>query len=115
MSEKCPYCNSNVEINHDDGAGYAEDQVHQQECGNCEKTFVFTTSIIFYYDLNKVDCLNGAPHEFKPTMTVPRSASRMRCSTCDEERPCTQEEMQAILDKDISEKPKMNCPERETR
>ena len=31
----------NQDINHDDGYGYEEDVTHEQECSNCEKTFVF--------------------------------------------------------------------------
>ncbi len=27
--EECPYCNEEIEINHDDGCGYQEDEVHE--------------------------------------------------------------------------------------
>ena len=46
---KCPYCGNDVEICHYDGYGYAEDEMHQQECPHCEKTFAFTTMIHFTY------------------------------------------------------------------
>ena len=46
---KCPYCGNDVEICHDDGYGYAEEETHQQGCPHCEKTFAFTTMIHFTY------------------------------------------------------------------
>ena len=46
---ECPYCGAEQEICHDDGYGYDEDGDYEQECGECGKTFAFTTSIHFYY------------------------------------------------------------------
>lgn len=88
----CPYCDEEIQINHDDGQGYREDELHQQECDACGKIFVFTTSIHYYYDAKKADCLNGAEHKYQPTMTFPKEYTRMRCIFCDEERQPTQEE-----------------------
>lgn len=62
---ECPYCGCDVEINHDDGYGYEEGEQHQQECGECGKTFVFTTAIHFTYDTSKADCLNGSVHSYR--------------------------------------------------
>ena len=45
---KCPYCDMELEIDHDDGYGYEEDQIHNQECKFCGKAFVYTTSVCFY-------------------------------------------------------------------
>lgn len=45
---ECPYCSADQEINHDDGYAYGDD-VYQQQCWNCDKTFDFTTSIIYCY------------------------------------------------------------------
>lgn len=50
---RCPYCNRWQEINHDDGYGYEEDQAHMQECADCGKVFIFTTSISFDYHAEK--------------------------------------------------------------
>lgn len=92
----CPYCNHGQEINHDDGYGYEEDVLHEQECTECEKTFTFLTSISFDYSAHKADCLNGGDHKYKPTMTYPKSRTRMRCTDCDHKREPTQAEWQEI-------------------
>jgi hypothetical protein len=92
MEENCPYCNTKVDINHDDGYGYEEGETYQQECSYCGKTFIYYTSISFYYELEKADCLNGSDHIFKPTVTVPKCFTKMRCTMCDKERLLTEEE-----------------------
>jgi len=92
----CPYCDAEQEINHDDGRGYAEDETHQQQCSECDKHFTFTTSISYYYEAQKADCLNGAEHDWKPTHTFPKEYTKMRCVMCDEERKPSESEMIAI-------------------
>lgn len=94
---ECPYCGKEQNIDHDDGQGYEQDTVHQQWCRNCQKYFVFTTYISFHYTVGKADCLNGSPHKFEPTYTIPKEYTRMRCVDCDEERAMTEEERQLIL------------------
>jgi endogenous inhibitor of DNA gyrase (YacG/DUF329 family) len=96
----CPYCDEEVEINHDDGIGYEEDETHNQPCPNCGKYFVYTTSIHFYYEAEKADCLNGSEHTFEQTHTIPKTATRMRCTVCDEERQPTRSEWLTILSND---------------
>lgn len=93
----CPYCGEEVEINHDDGYGYSEDEVYQQECGYCDKTFVYTTYIHFSYNLHKADCLNGGEHKWKPSITFPKEYTRMYCTECDESRGLTDSERQEIM------------------
>lgn len=83
----CPYCDAEIEINHDDGHGYTEDEAHQQECPECEKNFIFYTSIHFSYDASKADCLNGGEHKWKKTLTIPAEYSKLRCEDCQEEKP----------------------------
>lgn len=79
----CPYCGAEQDICHDDGYGYEEDHIHQQTCGKCEKTFVFTTLISFYYEVEKADCLNGSEHDMRPVVHVPRYYPNwVRCTTC---------------------------------
>jgi len=94
---ECPYCGAEQNINHDDGYGYEEDKLHEQECPECDKIFTFSTSISFYYEAYKADCLNGAPHNFEPTATWPKEFTMMACTTCDERRKPTDEEMKGIL------------------
>lgn len=62
---ECPYCNKELEVCHDDGQGYEENVLHQMECEHCNKNFVFTTSISFYYEPEKADCLNDGIHKWK--------------------------------------------------
>lgn len=95
---ECPYCGEELEICHDDGFGYTEDELHQMECGNCEKSFVFNTSISFSYYPEKADCLNDGKHDYEATITAPKIATRMRCTMCDDERQPTKEEMKIILE-----------------
>lgn len=84
---ECPYCREYVEINHDDGYGYNEDDLHQQECVSCEKTFTYTTTIHFSYSTNKADCLNYGEHQYEKTKTFPTRYARMRCTACGDEKP----------------------------
>jgi len=93
----CPYCGAAQEVCHDDGQGYAEDEKHLQECSDCEKYFVFTTSIIFSYTASIADCLNGSAHKYVPTNTYPVEFTRMRCTDCDDERHPTESEMADIV------------------
>lgn len=101
----CPYCNAQLDIDHDDGLGYAEEETHQQQCNKCNKYFVFTTSISFSYYPEKADCLNGGEHDYEPTITCPKEYTKMRCTMCDEERTPTEEEMKLIMQpKEITDK-----------
>ena len=47
---RCPYCNKQQEIVHDDGYGYAEDILHEQHCGDCDNVFDYETTITFSYE-----------------------------------------------------------------
>lgn len=92
MDLNCPYCGSELEVCHDDGFGYQEEVRHEMQCWNCEKNFVFTTEISFYYSAEKADCLNGGDHKYKLTNTFPKEFSKMSCEDCDEQREMTDEE-----------------------
>jgi hypothetical protein len=93
----CPYCGLPQDINHDDGYGYQESVIHNQQCGGCDKYFTFTTSISFSYEVEQADCLNGAEHDFKPTNTFPKEYTRMECSVCGESRALSEEEKRQII------------------
>jgi uncharacterized protein with PIN domain len=88
----CPYCNTEIDINHDDGYGYDENKTHQQYCGKCDKNFIYGTSISFYYEVSKADCLNDGNHDFKPTKTFPEFMKEMECTMCRTTRKPTNEE-----------------------
>jgi hypothetical protein len=60
----CPYCDAGLEVCHDDGFGYEEDRAHEMYCSECDKNFVFYTTISFDYHPERADCLNGHPHLF---------------------------------------------------
>lgn len=94
---ECPYCGAEQEINHDDGIGFEENQIHEQECGDCEKIFAYTTSISFYYFASKADCLNGAEHKYKVLTVYPKEATLMECGDCGARRKPTEDEMRVIL------------------
>jgi hypothetical protein len=94
---ECPYCGQWQEVNHDDGQGYAENELHQMECSNCGKNFVFTTYISFSYEPYKADCLNGKKHRFKAQNCYPRECVEMECEMCGETRKPTDKEMSIIL------------------
>ena len=85
---KCPYCKAPQEICHDDGEGYTEDEIHEQECSECEKVFIFTTSIIYYYNAEKAPCKNGGSHDWKQAIGWPKEAfiGIFRCQCCGEEK-----------------------------
>ena len=93
----CPYCDAEQDINHDDGYGYEEDRIHQQECSDCKKVFTYTTAIIFHYEVEKSQCLNGGEHSWTAPTTYPVRCTRMRCADCGEYREPTKEEWEKIL------------------
>lgn len=88
----CPYCNADLEVCHDDGFGYREDVNHQMECSYCGKNFVFTTTIVFYYEPSPADCLNDGTHDYQPMPTYPVHVTQMECKTCGERRTPTPDE-----------------------
>lgn len=92
---ECPYCGEDQEVNHDDGAGYAEDVAHEHWCRACDKRFVFHTFISLSYEAKAADCLNDGNHDWRPTHTIPKSATRLQCRMCDEARFPSDEEKAA--------------------
>lgn len=87
----CPYCGAGINIEHD-GSGYEENIKHEYQCEKCKKNFVYTTSISFYYEAEKADCLNDGNHDWQITSTFPRCFAKMECSMCEESRELTEEE-----------------------
>lgn len=99
----CPYCEAEQEVCHDDGAGYAEGVKHEHECSECGKTFTFQTTIVFYYEAERADCLNGADHELSFRRSWPMKYSRMGCRHCEFERKATEAEISEHVEKSAGE------------
>lgn len=91
----CPMCGEGQKINHDDGYGYSEDEMHHQVCPHCDGLFGFQTTIHFSYEAFNLPCLNGEAHKFKPTFTVPIEHTSMRCD-CGAVRKPSAEEMAEV-------------------
>lgn len=82
----CPYCDHPQDINHDDGYGYEEDIIFEQECSNCGKIFIYTTAIMLLYETEKAPCRNGAPCDFQPVKSFPQLfPDHVRCACCGDE------------------------------
>ena len=79
---KCPYCGSVEEIEHDEGYGYEEDELYNQECGKCGKTFIYKTIVYREYFPEIAPCLNGeAEHAWKKCDPIAEV-----CGVCGENR-----------------------------
>ena len=89
---ECPYCGKELDLNHDDGFGYEEGIKHEMECKYCGKSFVFETSVLFFYEPEKANCLNDGKHNYKITQTYPNEFSKMECSICGKRRKLTNDE-----------------------
>lgn len=92
MDLECPYCEKELDICHDDGFGYQEGVNHEIQCPHCDKYFIFQTSISFYYEPYKADCLNDGKHDYQLTSTHPNCFAKMRCTICGGERDLTDDE-----------------------
>lgn len=99
---KCPYCKHEQRINHDDGYGYDEDTIYNQECTNCDKTFAYHTYITIRYETWKSECLNGGQHEWLAAKTYPKRYTKMVCSSCGDTREPSDEELKVILEENTN-------------
>lgn len=94
---ECPYCKHPIEVCHDDGFGYEEDQKHEMQCPECEKYFVFDTTITISHDAYAAECLNGADHQYSETRAFPKRYRVMRCDICDHEASLPKSRMDEYL------------------
>lgn len=62
-----------------------------------DKLLLFETSISFYYEPEKADCLNDGKHDWKPSRTFPKEFTKMGCSMCGETRNPNGDEMSVIM------------------
>jgi Zn ribbon nucleic-acid-binding protein len=80
----CPYCSESQEINHDDGYGYEDGGVFEQNCVSCGKEFKFVTSISFTYETL---CNGDHDLEQSPVARFPHLYSCTRCDYFESRRP----------------------------
>jgi hypothetical protein len=81
---ECPYCEAWQEIDHDDGYGYQEDELYEQECSECGKTFGYETMIIYSYAAKKLPCSNGEDHCLEEYKVIPHEfgVGKKKCKWC---------------------------------
>ena len=80
----CPYCEKDIEICHEDGYGYEEGEVYEQECCECCKIFGYTTMVTYSYKEFKLPCSNGEPHDLVDIVGSPKEffVGKKRCKNC---------------------------------
>jgi len=96
---ECPYCGKPLDIDHDDGYGYEENEIYEQDCWNCKKTFAYVTEISFWHTAHKAPCMNEGEHDLKDIHRYPKdfAVGRKICENCGEE---------IVVDKEASDKAK---------
>lgn len=84
----CPYCDEDVELNHDDGKHYDEDRSEETQCSSCDKYFMVSAFCLWTFEANKADCLNDGDHDWQKIRGWPvgHFENRRRCSVCGEEK-----------------------------
>ena len=95
---ECPYCGEEQEICHDDGYGFEESKVHQQEC-SCGRTFGFTTQISYDYEVLKLPCANGKEHKWLQRKIYPEcfAMGEFICEFCGEHKHKYTEEREKAI------------------
>lgn len=88
----CPYCNYPQDIDHEDGYGLEEDMYYRQACCSCSKTFLFSTSVVLHYKVDRADCLNDGKHQWEPIPIAPKCMTKMQCKVCGTRRTPTEQE-----------------------
>lgn len=81
---ECPYCEKDIpdpEECHDTSVNY------EHQCPECEKYFTFGIDYTIDFYPAKADCLNGAPHDYRPIVGCPDwwFKGKRRCSMCHEQ------------------------------
>lgn len=52
---QCPYCDTEIELCHDDGAHYGDDNTEDEQCPECDQTFQVTTNMYFTHSATCAD------------------------------------------------------------
>lgn len=92
---QCPYCQHEQDVSCETFDG-SEDDLHETQCRNCKKIFVYTVVMLFAFRPRKADCLNDAEHNYKATDHFPKECTVMRCTMCNDEREPTDSEWAII-------------------
>jgi hypothetical protein len=81
---ECPYCKKELEPSPDQ---YEPDTPHEEECHQCEKSFIFYIEYYPTYTTIKAPCLNGGEHNYQDINGYPTEYydGRVRCSYCENE------------------------------
>ncbi len=81
---ECPYCGAEWDWG---GDPLDQDEEVEEECEECGKSFMVTCNYSVSYDCNKADCLNGAEHDWRPIVGIPKEyfENKRRCSMCGKE------------------------------
>ncbi len=95
MSVNCPYCDALVKIDHEDGYGTMDGEQYEQDCSECNKTFIYYPSIHYSYELFKADCLNGGTHEWShmSRATAGGLVDIRECRVCGKSEVCDEHRM----------------------
>lgn len=72
----CPYCGHAQSDSWE--CGESSEEYH---CGECHKKFSYETETYRTFTSRKVDCLNGAEHDWKK-LTYPDYPDAKRCRSC---------------------------------
>jgi hypothetical protein len=91
----CPYCDASLSINHDDGYGYDENVIFHQTCKSCRKVFTYTTVILFSYEAETSECLNGGEHSWEEERGE-LNAGVEECTDCGEVKVDNEKHEKAI-------------------
>jgi len=75
---KCPNCGDLQNIDHDDGYGFEEDELHEQYCLNCGYVFKYETIVTYSY---QVFCADG-DHKLEQSQVV-GCENLWNCIKCD--------------------------------
>ena len=81
---ECPYCDKEIEEPEECNETSVD---YEHECPECEKTFQFQVDYTKNFYPKKTDCLNGAPHDYRPIVGCPDwwFKDKRRCSMCSDQ------------------------------
>jgi DNA-directed RNA polymerase subunit RPC12/RpoP len=89
---ECPYCGLDFEVNTDDGRHYQDGESLEEECPHCDMMVMVSSSVSWYREASKADCLNGiSDHDWTewskhwPVEENTKWYARRRCNDCEKE------------------------------